>query len=565
MPLAIGLAATLLLARVLSLWGRMPSTSWYSPMALVWQDAAIVVVFALLSTWSGREGRAGLERALRVSYLVLVALAAINVPVIRTLGSPITVPMLRAAGGPLTDSVVHVATFGNILAIVAVLGVSVIVPFAVGVQSLATSHVTSRARTLIVSAGALAVVGGLVAPSVPTAGLERSALVALASTAFPRVRGVATAGDTWRTSFGAVRQGDAQSTRPSGADSAQSGDADLRKLRGAATGRNVLLVVLESTAASYLAPWGAATDPMPRLSALARDAVLFENAYAAYPESVKGLVATLASQYPAFDVPAESHAGAMRTALPAVLASAGYRTALFHSGRMMYLGMAELLAPSGFDTMDDAADISGERESSFGVDDVATVRQLLRWVDRQPAGQPFFATYLPIAGHHPYATATPPRTPHATDRDRYLAALGESDAALAALLDGLAARHLDSSTVVVVVSDHGEAFGQHVGNDGHTLALYEENVHVPMLIAVPHAAHERVARVASLLDVAPTILDLVGVRAPTTFQGVSLLGSGQRTALFFTDYSQASERSAVHLMGRPPMRLEAQTHTTSSP
>jgi phosphoglycerol transferase MdoB-like AlkP superfamily enzyme len=68
---------------------------------------------------------------------------------------------------------------------------------------------------------------------------------------------------------------------------------DLTRLRGSATGRNVVLVSLESTAASYLGMYGAAEDVAPNLSRLAHAGVVFENAYAVYPESIKGLFSIL--------------------------------------------------------------------------------------------------------------------------------------------------------------------------------------------------------------------------------------------------------------------------------
>ena len=68
---------------------------------------------------------------------------------------------------------------------------------------------------------------------------------------------------------------------------------DLTSDRGGAAGRNVLLVILESAGAKYLRPYGAVEDPMPHLTRLARDAVLFENAYAVYPESIQGLFSVI--------------------------------------------------------------------------------------------------------------------------------------------------------------------------------------------------------------------------------------------------------------------------------
>jgi arylsulfatase A-like enzyme len=164
---------------------------------------------------------------------------------------------------------------------------------------------------------------------------------------------------------------------------------------------------------------------------------------------------------------------------------------------------------------------------------------MLAWIDALPHGQRFFLHYLPIAGHHPYAT--PERGPfrESDDAGQYLNALHFGDAALGKFLDGLKARGLDTNTLFVIYGDHGEAFGQHEGNYGHTLFLYEENIRVPLVVALPGAWHEakRVQRTASLIDVAPTLLDLLGLKAPEDYQGASLLEPRERAALFFTDYS----------------------------
>jgi arylsulfatase A-like enzyme len=92
---------------------------------------------------------------------------------------------------------------------------------------------------------------------------------------------------------------------------------------------------------------------------------------------------------------------------------------------------------------------------------------------------------------------------------------------------------------VVVLGDHGEAFGQHPGNFGHTLFLYEENVRIPLVVAAAGALEGpvRVRQVGSQVDVAPTVLDLLGLPAPEGYQGRSLLGEREETALFLTDYS----------------------------
>jgi arylsulfatase A-like enzyme len=266
---------------------------------------------------------------------------------------------------------------------------------------------------------------------------------------------------------------------------------------------------------------------------------VFERAYAVYPESIKGLFATLCSRYPAFDTPPELYAGAACAPLPERLSAAGYRTALFHSGRFDYLGMAAIVDHRGFERLEDAGAIGGQVNSSFGVDDASTVRRALQWIRSLGKGERFFLTYLPVAGHNPYEVTRPGPFQGRDDFTRYLNALHEGDEAFGDLLEGLRALGLEDDTVVIVAGDHGEAFGEHPGNFAHTMFTYEENVRVPYIVAAPGAVNGqlRVQRIASIIDTAPTILDLLGLPSEASHQGTSLLRPESRMALFFTDYS----------------------------
>jgi phosphoglycerol transferase MdoB-like AlkP superfamily enzyme len=339
--------------------------------------------------------------------------------------------------------------------------------------------------------------------------MDRNVVTALVS--LPRVR----AAGSWRPE------------QPASATS-----ENLSRFSGTAKGFNVVMVSLESTAAQYVSG-----SVMPHLTSLAQHALVFENAYAVYPESIKGLFSVLCAQFPAIDSTAESYDHAPCESLPSMLAGYGYRTGLFHSGRFGYLGMESIVRRRGYQTLEDAGDIGGNHQSSFGVDEPATVARILRWIDTGP--KPFFLTYLPVAGHHPYATPRRGPFPVASEFDQYRNALHYGDESLGELADGLRSRGLESNTVWVIYGDHGEAFGQHPGNYGHTFFVYEENVHVPLLIVVPGAIQHRqpVRRVVSLVDLAPTILDLVCLHRPRSYQGRTMLDATGRTAFFFADYS----------------------------
>jgi arylsulfatase A-like enzyme len=514
----------LLLAKILAIGIAPLLTSGAAFVAFLWQDAAVALIVA------------GVAMTLRprwlvwTSWTVFVVYVAINVPIARVLGSPLTWTMMHAAGGALADSIRHDLTAGNVARIAIVLVAGVVV------SRLTRRLATRRASAAFLVASVLVVATGrLAAVHVDTNGFDRNAITALLPRARPSHAAVASAATDWRRS---PFDRSAQALR---LRQGYGGQAMPQALSGAARGRNVILVVLESTAAQYLKIYGASDDPMPTLTSLSQHSLVVDAAYTAYPESVKGLYATLCGRFPIFDVPAERHATLPCTSIAQSLSARGYRTALFHSGRFGYLGMAELIRGRGFDALEDAGAIGGNVESSFGVDETATVDRLLGWIDEVDDASPFFAAYLPVAGHHPYASSAPGPFAGTHEIDAYKNALYDADRALARLLDGLRRRGLDRSTMLVVVGDHGEAFGQHPNNAGHTLFIYDENVRVPFVVALPWLIHEqtRLPIVASLIDVGVTIRDLVGDDAASTGEdGRSILAPGGRMALFFTDYAR---------------------------
>jgi arylsulfatase A-like enzyme len=201
--------------------------------------------------------------------------------------------------------------------------------------------------------------------------------------------------------------------------------------------------------------------------------------------------------------------------------------------------MESVIRHRGFETLADAGDIGGNHESSFGVDEPSAVARILQWIDARPEDRPFFLAYLPIAGHHPYESPDAGPFPDGDQFGRYRNALHYGDAALGTLIDAIAARGLGQRTVWVILGDHGEAFGQHDGNYGHTFQLYEENIHVPLVIAAPGliARQIRSHQVVSLIDTAPGVLDLLGAPLSRSHQGRSLLDPAPRLAFFFADYS----------------------------
>lgn len=493
----------------------LPPWSPWETVAFTWQEALIGLAVAALERF--RSGLA-FTRIVTVGYWIVVAWAAISIPIGRALGTPLTLPMLEATGGALADSLRLHLTAANLLLMAGTLAGAASLP-----RVLSRLRQTPR-RLILAAALTLSALGPWSMHHAAASGIDRSSVMAFVESLTPHVTAAADRRDWRHSPFDSVP--------PAAAD-------DFGALHGSAYGRNVVIVSLESTAAQYLSFYGAAEDITPTLTALSLNGLVFEHAYAAYPESIKGLFSILCSTFPAFDVNVGVLSRTPCDAIPSVLHRQGYRTALFHSGRFDYLDMSDVIRGRGFDTLEDAGDIGGHHKSSFGVDESATVDRMLQWVDRVPDGQPFLLTYLPIAGHHPYETSSSAIFANRDDFSRYRNAVHEGDAALKTLLDGFHARGLDDRTLFIVFGDHGEAFGQHPGNYAHTFFVYEENVHVPLVIAAPGLlnAQRRVSHAVSLVDIAPTILDLLGIEPPPRDQGRSALDGKPQMALFLTDYS----------------------------
>jgi len=175
-----------------------------------------------------------------------------------------------------------------------------------------------------------------------------------------------------------------------------------------------------------------------------------------------------------------------------------------------------------------------------GTDDLCTAQALARWLPDR-SGTPFFAVIWTMMTHFPYFAAAPERNFGVTDRafNRYLNGLARGDEALGFLRKTLEDRGLSGSTLIVVVGDHGETFGQH-NQRGHGLKIYEENLHVPLLLICPGLFHgERLSTVGGLIDLAPTALDLLGFEAPSVWQGRSLFRADRTGRVYF--YSPFSD------------------------
>lgn len=490
--------------------GKAVAMASVPPPAVVEWPGLVVDDVAL--ALAGTALAAYLPRACsRVLFAALIAWTAANAALVAAIGRPLVLPMLQGADAAMGDSMRHYLRADVLWPAVTVLLVGGLV-FLRGSRTV----VARRPRGVVLALAAVALGAWWSLPP-PASPAHRNALLELIRSALPR----------------------ALPSLPPRMVAANVEPSPLQALQGAAPGRSVVFVVLESAAPRFLRPYGAAADPMPFLTGLVPDSLLMTDAYCVYPESILGQLAILHAVAPGPDRRPEQYRDLSVPSLAEMLAPRGYRSALVHAGRFAFLGMEHVLAAGGFDHLADAATLGGERESSFGVDEESAVAALLAWVDSMPGDAPFVAAWLPIAGHHPYASPAGGPFPYDDELGCYRNALHWCDRNLRTLWQELCRRRPADQLLLCVVGDHGQAFGEHDGNLGHTFGLYDENVRVPWLLHAPGLTRglARWTTPCSHLDVVPTVLDLLGVAADPGHQGRSLLQDATpRPVCFHTDW-----------------------------
>ena len=176
----------------------------------------------------------------------------------------------------------------------------------------------------------------------------------------------------------------------------------------------------------------------------------------------------------------------------------------------------------------------------WGRDDRLLIEQIKRFITT--AGRrPFFLVGMTSNPHHPYAVDHLPSAPEVADdtgRNAY-ERLVEYDVGLVAeLYDWMKQRGIAERTLVLVLGDHGEAFGEHAGNFGHAAFIYDENVHIPCFILHPRrlGLPRRIAQLGSQVDLRATIMDIIGMHDTEPSDGMSLLRTDpDRQVINFTE------------------------------
>ncbi len=320
--------------------------------------------------------------------------------------------------------------------------------------------------------------------------------------------------------------------------------------------QGAVLIVLDTLRADHLSCYGYERETAPALSKLAGEGVLFEKTVSFAPWTLPSVVNLFSGCPPTAEV-FDQNNGGLKLSFVESIRKAGFTTAAVTEGGLVSRFYGIDRGFSDYHEEEGQSDPRGtgsprDPRPSGGIE--KTFRLAREWIEKH-RNEKFFLFIHTYEPHTPYDRRSfthgmsPGRVGDVFTVDRipqfnkecdafndaelrYLQALYdggvlESDRHVASFLDCLEELGLKDRTLVVVTSDHGEELGEHYpghsGSHGHSLR--ENQVRVPLIIRNPRESYpvKKVALQSRLMDVMPTIAEILGVTHEQAFKGASLL------------------------------------------
>jgi arylsulfatase A-like enzyme/Tfp pilus assembly protein PilF len=281
-----------------------------------------------------------------------------------------------------------------------------------------------------------------------------------------------------------------------------------------AEARHLVLVTIDTLRADRVGAYGYARARTPHIDGLSARGVRFDRAYATAPVTLPSHASLMTGRYPPGH--GARHNGIrVDSAVPSLaktLAAAGFATGAFVTAFPLDRRFG---LNAGFTTYSDRMPRGARGRPDNERPGREAVNEALAWLatNRAGASRLFLWVHL-FEPHAPYGRPSADRSV----ADRYDDEIAESDVQVGRILEALGPDA--ASTIVVVASDHGEAFGEH-GEISHSLFVYDTTLRVPLVIAGPGVPARVVSSPVSLIDVVPTVLPLLKL-APFDSDGIDL-------------------------------------------
>lgn len=284
---------------------------------------------------------------------------------------------------------------------------------------------------------------------------------------------------------------------------------------------NVLLILVDSMRADM--PWaGYERAIAPNLTALEKQSVSYTRGYSTSSYTAKSVAAVLSGKYPS----SLKRSGFFFTRYPAsnlflaeLLQKAGVRTLSAHAHMYMKPGNG---MDQGFDSWQVIDGITFDNKTDNHVTSHKLTPLAIDLLKSVPEGKRFFMYLHYMDPHDQYLAHEEAPDWGKKARDRYDQEMFYTDLHIGKLLDHCRAQPWWDRTAVIVSADHGEAFGEHKMYR-HAFELWNVLTHVPLFVRLPGVEGRRIDVPRGHVDIAPTVLDLMHLKAEHDFVGKSLV------------------------------------------
>ncbi len=285
---------------------------------------------------------------------------------------------------------------------------------------------------------------------------------------------------------------------------------------------NVLLITLDTTRADRLGCYGYPKPTTPNIDSVAAEGVRFARAYAQVPLTFPSHCSIMTGTFPVYHGARNNGTYYLHPdfiTLAEVMKSYGFQTAAFVSS---FTVDSRFGLDQGFDLYDDDFR-RGQAFKALNAERRAeeVFKPFSSWLDNNYQ-KPFFCWLHFFDPHLPYDPPSPFREKFATDP--YDGEIAYMDQYVGKVIEKLKEKNLWEKTFLILAGDHGEGFGEK-GEAGHGVFLYEETMRVPLILYAGKRlpARKVVGGRVRLVDLLPTILDMLKIPIPDKVQGESLL------------------------------------------
>ncbi len=287
---------------------------------------------------------------------------------------------------------------------------------------------------------------------------------------------------------------------------------------------NVILIFLESFGAKYLSP-----EITPFFYRLASENLSFSNFYSNGTDTTRSIISSLCSILPQTGPPEINTAINLELlCLPQILKSFGYHNVEMQSGDLDFLDKRPFFRKIGFDEILGQHELKdGKSDWEWGISDKNLYKKVTEKIESVADG-PVFLTLYTLAIHHPFNLPSDGNKmiyPHDTFPNKIKNLLYYTDESLNEFFSQNKDKEWFKNSIILITADHGQPLGERPFNYMNFVNLYEENIWVPLVIIDNQKKIFSGKRdiVSSHLDIAPTILDLLGIKVMNHFQGKSLI------------------------------------------